>query len=50
MKTIEQKVLKFIDEKDLIQRNDRVLVALSGGPRLHFFASLFVEIQKKVQY
>jgi len=32
MKKIEQKVLKFINEKNLIDKNDKVLVALSGGP------------------
>ncbi len=40
MKKIEQKVLKFINEKKLIEKNDKVLVALSGGPDsvflLHF--------------
>lgn len=40
MKKIEQKVLKFIDEKKLIEKNDRVLIGLSGGPDsvflLHF--------------
>lgn len=37
---IEQKVIRFIDEKNLINKNDRVLIALSGGPDsvflLHF--------------
>ena len=32
MKTIEQKVLKFIDRHSLVSAGDRVLVALSGGP------------------
>jgi tRNA(Ile)-lysidine synthase len=30
--SIEQKVIKFIDEKNLLQRKDKVLVAFSGGP------------------
>lgn len=32
MKTIEQKVLNFIDQNSLIEEGDRVLIALSGGP------------------
>ena len=40
MKKTEQKVLRFIDEKNLIEKDDRILVALSGGPDsvflLHF--------------
>ena len=47
MKTIEQKVLKFIDEKDLIQRNDRVLVALSGGPDSTFLLHFLLKFRKK---
>ncbi len=31
MKRIEQKAIKFIDEKDLIQKDDRILTAFSGG-------------------
>ncbi|MEJ2493307.1 MAG: hypothetical protein P8Y79_03165 [Ignavibacteriaceae bacterium] len=31
-KTIEQKVVRFIHEKDLISNKDKILVALSGGP------------------
>ncbi len=40
IKDIEQKVIRFIDEKELINKNDRILIALSGGPDsvflLHF--------------
>ncbi|MBI9070671.1 MAG: tRNA lysidine(34) synthetase TilS [Melioribacteraceae bacterium] len=32
MKTTEQKVLKFIDRLKLINENDKLLVAFSGGP------------------
>ncbi len=32
MKKTEQKVLKFIDDKNLIGKNDKILIALSGGP------------------
>ena len=31
MKKIEQKAIKFIDEKGLIQKNERILTAFSGG-------------------
>jgi tRNA(Ile)-lysidine synthase len=40
IKDVEQKVIRFIDEKKLIDKNDRILIALSGGPDsvflLHF--------------
>ena len=40
IKNIEHKVIKFIDEKNLIEKKDRILIALSGGPDsvflLHF--------------
>lgn len=40
MKATEQKVLRFIKENDLIKLDDKVLIALSGGPDsiflLHF--------------
>lgn len=32
MKKIEEKVLTFIDEKNLINPNDKILIGLSGGP------------------
>lgn len=41
MNATEQKVLRFIKENDLIKTNDKILIALSGGPDsifvLHFF-------------
>ena len=40
MKATEQKVLRFIKENDLINMDDKILIALSGGPDsiflLHF--------------
>lgn len=40
MKATEQKVLRFIKENNLIKSNDKILIALSGGPDsiflLHF--------------
>jgi|YelNatPaOPRAMG01_1025707.scaffolds.fasta_scaffold00642_4 tRNA(Ile)-lysidine synthase len=32
MEKIEQKILKFIKDKNLIEKKDNILVALSGGP------------------
>ncbi|MCX6151611.1 MAG: tRNA lysidine(34) synthetase TilS [Ignavibacteriales bacterium] len=41
MKSIEQKVIKFIDRYHLLSSNEKILIALSGGPdsvfALHFF-------------
>ena len=40
MKSVEQYIIKFIDRESLIENEDRVLIALSGGPDsiflLHF--------------
>jgi tRNA(Ile)-lysidine synthase len=47
MKSIEQKVLKFIDEKGLIEKNDRILVALSGGPDSVFLIHFLLKFRNK---
>jgi len=39
MKAIEQKTLKFIQENNLIQNNDKILVAFSGGADSAFLLS-----------
>ena len=44
---IEQKVIKFIDEKNLIEKNDRVLIALSGGPDSVFLIHLLSRFKKR---
>ncbi|MDO8550776.1 MAG: tRNA lysidine(34) synthetase TilS [Ignavibacteria bacterium] len=49
MKKIEQKVLKFIDEKNLIEKNDKVLVGLSGGPDSVFLLHFLKKYSKKLQ-
>jgi tRNA(Ile)-lysidine synthase len=47
MKKIEQKVLKFIDEKGLISKKDKVLVALSGGPDSVFLLHFLLKFREK---
>jgi tRNA(Ile)-lysidine synthase len=49
MKKIEQKVLKFIDEKNLIEKNDKVLVGLSGGPDSVFLLHFLKKYSKKLK-
>ena len=47
MKATEQKVLRFIKENNLISENDRVLIALSGGPDSVFLLHFFNKFKKK---
>ncbi|HED05424.1 MAG TPA: tRNA lysidine(34) synthetase TilS [Ignavibacteria bacterium] len=47
MKHFEQKVIRFIDEKNLINKNDKILVALSGGPDSVLLLNLLVKYQKR---
>ena len=46
-KTIEQKTLKFIDEYHLIEKGDKVLVALSGGADSIFLLSFLIKFKKR---
>ena len=46
-KTIEQKALKFIDENHLIEKGDKVLVALSGGADSVFLLSFLMKFKKR---
>jgi len=46
-KTIEQKALKFIDEYHLIEKGDKVLVALSGGADSIFLLSFLIKFKKR---
>jgi tRNA(Ile)-lysidine synthase len=47
MKKTEQKVLKFISENALIEQNDKVLVALSGGPDSVFLLHFLLKFRQK---
>ncbi len=46
MKTIEQKVIKFVEEHRLLKRGDKVCVALSGGPDSVFALFLFLKLRQ----
>jgi tRNA(Ile)-lysidine synthase len=47
MKSIEQKVIKFITEKNLIENGDKILIALSGGPDSVFLLHFLIKFKKK---
>ena len=49
MKKTEQIALKFIDSKRLINKGDKILVALSGGPDSVFLLHLLVKYEKRFQ-
>ena len=47
MKKTEQKVLKFIDDNALIQKGDKIVVSLSGGPDSVFMLCFLKKYQKR---
>ena len=49
MKRIEQKVISFIKDSSLINKNDKILVALSGGPDSVFLLKFLVKFKQKYQ-
>ncbi|MDP2628327.1 MAG: ATP-binding protein, partial [Nanoarchaeota archaeon] len=49
MKKIEQKVLKFISDKNLLEENGNVLVGLSGGPDSVFLLHFLKKYSKKLK-
>lgn len=46
-KTIEQKILKFIDENHLIEKGDKSLIALSGGADSIFLLYFLLKFRKR---
>ncbi len=48
MNRTEQKFLKFIDEKELIQPGDKILTAFSGGPDSVFLLYLLHKFQNRL--
>ena len=48
-RSVEQKVLKFIDSNELIIPGDKILVALSGGPDSVFLLSFLLKYKKKLK-
>ncbi len=47
IKTIDQKILKFIDEETLLSKGDKVLVSLSGGADSVFLLSFLLKYKKR---
>ena len=47
-KTIEQKVLKLIDENHLIKKNDSILLALSGGADSVFLFYFLLKFKRRL--
>jgi tRNA(Ile)-lysidine synthase len=47
LKTIEQKVIKFILDKHLVEKNDNVLIALSGGPDSVFLLEFLIKYKRR---
>jgi tRNA(Ile)-lysidine synthase len=47
LKTIEQKVIKFILDNNLIDQGDRLLIALSGGPDSVFLLNFLIKYKQR---
>ena len=49
MKTIEQRVLKFIDNNSLINEGDKIIVSLSGGPDSIFLIKFLKKFRRRLK-
>jgi tRNA(Ile)-lysidine synthase len=47
MKKTEQKIIEFIERHSLVKRNDKLLIAISGGPDSVFALYFFNKFRKK---
>jgi len=47
MKKIDEKIIRFIEEYELIRRGDRILIALSGGPDSVFLLNFLLKYRRK---
>ncbi|GBD91875.1 tRNA(Ile)-lysidine synthase [bacterium BMS3Abin04] len=48
-KRIEEKIINFVKKYDLVKKNQKILIALSGGPDSVFALNFFRKFQKKYQ-
>lgn len=49
MKKIEEKIIRFIKEFELINRGDKILLALSGGPDSVFLLNFLLKYRRKYE-
>lgn len=47
MKKIDEKIIRFIEEYELIKRGDKILIALSGGPDSVFLLNFLLKYRRK---
>lgn len=47
MKKLDEKIIRFVEEHQLIKKGDKILVALSGGPDSIFMLNFLLKFKKK---